>query len=239
MALAYGLACHAAFAAGVGAMIVGMHQGMTLGLGHFHGAGAVLANAVLLGQFALGHSLLLSGDGRKRLARLAPLGLGDALSTTNYALIASLQLVATFLLWSPLGPVWWSPDGTTLAVLTAVYAGAWLFLLKTMADAGLALQTGFLGWGAVVRGRRPAYRPFATGGSFRWVRQPVYVAFALTLWTAPVWTPDHLFLALVWTSYCVLAPRHKERRYLAAYGEDFERYRSTVPYWLPRRRPRH
>ena len=109
-------------------------------------------------------------------------------------------------------------------------------LLKTMADAGLALQTGFLGWGAVVRGKAPSYRPFATGGSFRWVRQPVYVAFALTLWTAPVWTPDHLILALAWTAYCVLAPRHKERRYLAAYGEDFERYRQAVPYWLPRRR---
>lgn len=71
---------------------------------------------------------------------------------------------------------------------------------------------------------------------FRYTRQPVYLAFALTLWTGPVWTPDKLVLALLWTAYCIVGPRFKERRYLQYYGEEFERYRESVPYWLPRKR---
>jgi protein-S-isoprenylcysteine O-methyltransferase Ste14 len=73
-----------------------------------------------------------------------------------------------------------------------------------------------------------------TGGLFRLVRQPIYVAFALTLWTVPVWTPDQLALAVSFTAYCLLAPRLKEKRFAARYGDRFHRYRATVPYALPR-----
>jgi protein-S-isoprenylcysteine O-methyltransferase Ste14 len=55
----------------------------------------------------------------------------------------------------------------------------------------------------------------------------------LTLWTVPVWTPDQLALAVSLTAYCLLAPRLKERRFAARYGERFERYRAEVPYALP------
>lgn len=237
LALAAGVVCHLAFALGVGTMIVGLYGGMQLGRGPWHGAAAVLADLVLLAQFVLLHSLLLSPRGRRWLQRAVPLALGAPLATTTFATVASLQLAVTFLGWSPLGTVWWAPRGTLATAMTTVYAGAWLLLMKTMADAGLALQTGFLGWGAVVRGRVPAYAPFTPRGTFRWVRQPIYVAFALTLWTAPVWTLDHLLLAAAWTAYCVVGPRWKERRYLAAYGDRFARYRRRVPYWVPAARP--
>jgi len=233
VAVTWGLACHLAFAAGVGAMMVGLYTGMTLGRGPWHGWRAGLADSALVLQFVVLHSVMLAPRGRRWLARLAPLGLGEALGTTTYAFLASLQLVVTFVLWSPLGPVWVRPHGATVVVLTVAYAGAWLLVLKTMADAGLALQTGFLGWSAVARGRAPRYAAFAPRGTFRWVRQPIYVAFALTLWTAPVWTPDHLILALGWTAYCLLGPRLKERRYLAAHGDRYARYRRLVPYWIP------
>ena len=72
-----------------------------------------------------------------------------------------------------------------------------------------------------------------TQGLFRLIRQPIYVAFALTLWTPPVWTPDQLVLAIVLSGYCLLAPRMKERRFAARYGARFDRYRTEVPYILP------
>lgn len=71
-------------------------------------------------------------------------------------------------------------------------------------------------------------------GLFRVIRQPIYIAFALTLWTVPVWTPDQLFLALVLTAYCLLAPIFKERRLAARYGERFAEYQKKVPYAVPR-----
>ena len=64
----------------------------------------------------------------------------------------------------------------------------------------------------------------------------VVLGFALTLWTGPVWTPDRLALAAVWTAYCMIGPRLKERRYLAWHGEAFRRYQSEVPYMAPRLR---
>lgn len=68
------------------------------------------------------------------------------------------------------------------------------------------------------------------------IRQPIYVAFALTLWAVPVWTPDQLALAAGFTAYCLLAPRLRERRFAARYGPCFARYRAAVPYALPRLR---
>ena len=80
----------------------------------------------------------------------------------------------------------------------------------------------------------PRFGAFPTQGLFRWVRQPVYIGFALTLWTGPVWTPDRLVLALAWTAYCVTAPRLKERRMVRRHGENYARYQREVPYMLPR-----
>jgi protein-S-isoprenylcysteine O-methyltransferase Ste14 len=237
VAVLVGIVCHVGFLIGIGAMMAGIYTGMGIGLGPFTGAAAWIANGLLLLQFPIVHSFLLSARGRTILIRLAPAGLGEDLLTTTYAITASLQLCATFLLWSPSGAIWWRASGAPWVASSAVYGLAWLVLLKTMVDAGLAVQTGFLGWSAVARGRRPQFSTFRVRGTFAFVRQPVYVAFALTLWTAPVWTPDRLLLALGWSAYCVAGPLLKERRYLRYHGEAFAAYRRRVPYWLPRLRP--
>ena len=233
IALLYGVFCHAAFALGIAAMMLGLYTGLEVGRGTITGIAGGVVDGVLVLQFVVIHSFLLSARGRALLARFAPFGIGRELSTTSFAAIASLQLLLTFVAWSPIGPVWWEPHGTLRVVMSAAYAISWGLLLKAMADAGLALQTGFLGWGAVVRDRAPRYEDFPARGLFRYVRQPIYVAFALTLWTGPVWTPDHLLLAAAWTLYCVAGPALKERRYRAVYGDRFERYRQLVPYWFP------
>jgi 2-polyprenyl-6-hydroxyphenyl methylase/3-demethylubiquinone-9 3-methyltransferase len=76
-----------------------------------------------------------------------------------------------------------------------------------------------------------------TTGLFRIVRQPIYVAFALTLWTVPTWTPDQLTVALVLTLYCLAGPLLKEKRFRQRFGQDFLTYAGRVPYWLPWSRP--
>ena len=120
-----------------------------------------------------------------------------------------------------------------LAVLVVLYATSWLLLVKSMTDAGLALQAGWLGWIALLRGRQPVYPAMPQTGLFRLTRQPIYVSSALTLWTVPIWTPDQLVIALVFTTYCVFGPLFKEARYRRIYGAAFDRYAQRVPYWLP------
>ena len=239
IALCYGLICHACFALGVGAMMVAMFFGMSRSLGTLQAPFSWIANAALLAQFPLAHSALLTSRGRRLLARLAPRGTGATLATTTFVTIAALQVLALFALWSPNGMVWWRAHGAALAVMVVLYATSWALLGKSMADAGLALQVGSLGWIALLRGRQPAYPPMPRTGLFRLTRQPIYVSFALTLWTVPTWTPDQLVIAVVLTAYCLFAPLLKEARYRRTYGAAFDDYARRVRYWLPSPVPRH
>ena len=232
-ALIWGALCHSAFALGGGAMALAMWFGMSRSFGPFDAPWSWLANAALIAQFPLAHSLLLTPRGQKLLARLAPPPWGRDLATTTYALIASLQLLALFALWSPSGVVWWRAEGWALWLMGGLYASAWALLGKATWDAGPELQSGFLGWWAVLRGRKPVFPDMPEKGLFRHTRQPIYVAFALTLWTVPTWTPDQLALAVCWTAYCVLGPRRKEARFARLFGDRFAAYRARVPYWLP------
>ena len=143
--------CHACFALGVGTMVVMMFFGMSRSLGALEALWSWIANAALLVQFPVMHSFLLTDRGRALLARLAPAGTGVALSTTTYVTVASLQIFALFALWSPSGEIWWQAEGASLALMTALYATARLLLGKAMADAGMSLQTGSLGWMALLR----------------------------------------------------------------------------------------
>jgi methanethiol S-methyltransferase len=236
-ALGLGLLCHTLFAVAVLSMIVAMFFGMSESLGTVPWPWAVLANAALLAQFPLAHSLLLTGRGGRLLARLMPGPHGATLATTTYAIIASAQLLALFALWTPSGIVWWRAEGAVLWAIGAAYAASWLLLLKASFDAGAEVQSGALGWMSLMARIRPVFPDMPTQGLFRLIRQPIYVAFALTLWTVPVWTPDQLALALAYTAYCLGAPRLKERRFAARYGERFDRYKAAVPYALPRRAP--
>jgi ubiquinone biosynthesis O-methyltransferase len=229
----YGVLCHSLFIAGVTAMIVMMFFGMSQCFGSLAEPWRSLANGLLLIQFPVAHSLLLTRGGNGFLRRLAPAGLGAGLVTTTYAAIASVQVLALFLLWSPIGTIWWRAEGHLLVVLCVAYALAWLGLLKAIVDAGFAQQVGLLGWYSLAKAIPVRYPPMPRTGLFKFCRQPIYVAFAATLWTVPTWTPDQLTVAGVLTLYCLIGPLFKEMRFKARFGEEFEAYRRHVPYWIP------
>lgn len=237
LALVYGLACHGIFALAGLAMVAGLYTGMQTGFGALPTGWGWAANLALLIQFPLAHSLLLTNRGRRVLSRLAPAPHGTTLATTTYATIASLQLLALFTLWTPSGVVLWQAEGAMFWVMTTLFAGSWVLLTKASFDAGPEVQSGFLGWAALARGRKPVFPPMPVRGLFRVVRQPIYVSFALVLWTSPVWTLDLILLASVYTLYCIFAPLLKERRFERLFGAEFDAYRARVPYWLPFPRP--
>lgn len=233
IAVGYGLLCHSLFIMAVTAMIVMMFFGMSRSFGPLTGPWRLIVNGLLLIQFPLAHSLLLTRGGNGVLRRLAPRDLGAGLATTTYAAIASLQVLTLYLLWSPTGTIWWRAEGTPLVILCCAYAVAWLGLLKAIVDAGFAQQVGLLGWYALARDVAVRYPPMPRTGLFRYCRQPIYVAFAATLWTVPTWTPDQLIIASTLTLYCLIGPLFKEKRFRARFGDEFAAYRKHVPYWFP------
>ena len=234
LALAFGAVAHLLFAVAVLAMVTAMYFGMSESFGRVPWPLAFITNALLIVQFPLVHSFLLTKGGTRLLARVVPGAHGATLGTTTYAIIASAQLLALFALWTPSGVVWWRAEGWALYVVTAAYAASWLLLMKASWDAGAEVQAGALGWMSLMKNVRPRFPDMPTGGLFRVIRQPIYVAFALTLWTVPVWTPDQLALAVTLTAYCLIAPKLKERRFEARYGDRFRAYRQRVPYAIPK-----
>jgi hypothetical protein len=238
-ALVMGLLCHSVFAVAVLAMMWAMYFGLSESFGTVPWPWALVVNGLLVLQFPVVHSLLLTGRGMALTARLVPEPHGGTLATTTYAIIASVQLAMLFLLWTPSGIVWYRADGWAFWAISAAYAASWAILMKASFDAGAEVQSGALGWMSMLGKIRPVFPDMPTQGLFRVIRQPIYVAFALTLWTVPVWTPDQLVLAISYTAYCLLAPRLKERRFEQRYGARFDRYRARVPYVVPQLGRKH
>lgn len=234
IALAYGSVCHAIFGVAALTMVVVMGSGMTLGQGRVPEPWSIVANIALLLQLPLGHSFFLSDRGRRMLKWFAPRVVASDMAPTVYVIIAALQVGALFALWTPSGIVWWQAEGALFYVFVALFLSAWGLLGLSTLNAGLGLQSGFNGWSAVFLGRRVRYPDMPTTGLFRFTRNPIYVSFALTTWTVPVWTPDALLVAIGLTTYCVLGPILKEARYRRIHGARFEAYAATVPYFVPR-----
>ena len=233
LALLWGLLTHGLFALGVGSMVFGLFTGMHYAIGDVPKPLDFLTNFFLALQFPVLHSWLLSSRGRALLSKLAPGGSGKVLAPSTYAMISGVQLLALFWLWTPTGVTFWAAEGPLFWIMCAMFAGAWGLLGLAILSAGMGLQSGFIGWWALLRGRPLRYPDMPRRGLFRIVRQPIYVAFALTLWTPPVYTADQVGLALLWTAYCLLAPLMKERRFDRIYGERWRAYRARVPYWIP------
>ncbi len=224
----------AVFLGAVGSMALALAHGLQIGRGNLIGSPALAANLLLVAQFPLLHSGLLSKRGRHYLPRWRGGSNGRKLDPTVYAAVAAAQLLATFWAWSPSGIVWHRPHGGLGVVQWCLFGGAWAFLLRALTDAGLALQTGAAGWLALWRGQPVDYGGMPERGLFRVCRQPIYLGFAMVLFAAPTWSPDMLLLACGWGLYCVVGPLHKEARWRARYPERFAAYRAAVPYLLPR-----
>lgn len=236
LASLWAVATHGTFALGVAAMAWALFAGLHPWGSGGDEAGGPLAwtvDLLLLAQFPLLHSWLLTRDGRPRFGTRLVLGDG-VLGTSRFVIASSLQLLLTFGLWRPLSAAAWRPGGALLVVHGALFATSWVLLVVAMTEAGLSVQTGSLGWTSLWRGERPRFPAFRPRGLHALVRHPIYVAFTLVLWTAPTWTLDRFVLGSAWTAYCVLGARRKEARLFARHGAAWTEYSARTPFFVPR-----
>jgi hypothetical protein len=171
VALGYGAISLTLFFAAVAVMITALYQGLHFGFGRLTGWERVTANTALLLQFPILHSVFLSRFGRSWLTRLAPAPLARHLQPTTYVLIASIQILAVFLLWSPGATILWEAQGPLRWLHNVSFTLAWLTLGKSMWDGHLGVQMGYIGWLSVWR-RLPTipWPDLPTRGVFRLCR---------------------------------------------------------------------
>jgi len=229
----YGLLCHVIFTVSVVSMLVAMYFGMSESFGKIPHPYSYFFNLLLLLQFPIAHSFLLSSVGKKFLLYFSPKQYSKTLAPTIFAIIASIQLFLLFFCWTPSQIIVWEASGASYFLMCTLYGSSWLLLIWASIDAGAELQSGALGWMSLAQNKAPKFPDLPTFGLFKFIRQPIYASFALTTWTTPNWTLDQLLIAVVFTAYCVIAPIFKEKRLEKRFGDKFTNYKSQVPYMIP------
>ena len=233
-AICYGAFCHLTFLVAGLSMFFTILTGFTYSFGTLSGLASLIANIFLLLQFPIGHSFFLTNKGMKFLDLLAPKDYAKTLRTTIYASLASLQLIALFIFWSPSNMVVWNVDYPLNLFMVTLNLLSWTLLTISSIQAGYQLQTGSLGWVSLYKNERLRYPNMPKTGLFSLIRQPIYFSFCLVLWSSPMMTLDLFIVAVSYSCYCFFGPFFKELRFGRLYGQEFEVYKSRTPYFLPR-----
>ena len=195
---------------------------------------AGMIDFALIALFALQHSVMARQGFKRRWTRLVP----PSVERSTYVLASSLALAFLIWQWRPIPHlVWriadpvWANALLALSLLGWLMVGASTFLIDHFELFGLAQVTRPL------LGREPMPAKLSAPLLYRLVRHPLYLAFLIAFWAAPIMTAGHLLFAVLTTTYILAGVRLEERDLMACFGEDYRRYKARVPMLLPLRWP--
>ena len=230
----YGAVCYLVFLA-VFAYSIGFVGDFVVPRTVDHGVGASMAealivNVVLLGLFAVQHSVMARPAFKRWWTRFVP----TSVERSTYVLIASLVLALLFWQWRTMpATIWdltWQPGRVALWV---IFAAGWAtVLLSTFLISHVdlfGLRQVYLAW----RGAPYTNLRFRTSMLYRAVRHPLMLGFIIAFWAAPTMTAGHLLFAVATTGYILIAIRLEERDLTAELGEQYRDYRSRVTMLVP------
>ncbi|OBB10651.1 hypothetical protein A5662_08405 [Mycobacteriaceae bacterium 1482268.1] len=196
---------------------------------------AVVVNVLLLGMFAIQHSVMARPGFKRWWTRFVP----QPIERSTFVLFSSAVLILLFWQWRTMPAVIWhvgSPTGR-LGLWVLFWAG-WLTVLATTFMINhfdlFGLRQVYLAW----RGKPYTDLHFRTSLLYRLVRHPLMLGFIIAFWAAPTMTAGHLLFAVATTAYILVAIQLEERDLGAALGAQYRDYRRDVPMLIPRPRPR-
>ena len=191
---------------------------------------AIVVNASILGLFAVQHMIMARGWFKKRWTKIIP----AAAERSTFVLATNLLLVLLFWQWRPMtGILWEVGNPVARGVLYGLSAAGFLGVVFSTF---LIDHFDLFGLKQVVlnfRGRPQATPVFQVNSLYRFTRHPLYLSFFAAFWCAPTMTVGHLLFAGLCTGFVLVAVRFEERDLITEHGEDYERYRRSVPMILP------
>lgn len=191
---------------------------------------AVLVDTLLLGLFALQHSVMARPAFKRWWTRLVP----AVLERSVYVLLASVLLALLFWHWRPMPEPVWQIDAPVLRDL--FHALFWLGWLTVLVSTFLIDHFELFGVRQVVlhwRGGEPGSFEFRMPALYRVVRHPIMLGFIIAFWSAPVMSRGHLLFAATTTVYILVAIRLEERDLVARFGEAYREYQRRVGMIVP------
>lgn len=194
---------------------------------------AVVVNVVLLGIFALQHSIMARPGFKKWWVTIIP----QPMERSTFVLLSSLALALIFWQWQPLPGVVWATSGVSAAILWGLFVVGWVVVLLSTLMIGHFELFGLRQVYLHLRAMKPAPHSFVTPGFYAFVRHPIMTGFIIAFWAIPVMTWGHLLFAAVTTAYILVALQLEERDLIAHFGERYRQYRQQVPMLIPWMRP--
>lgn len=193
-------------------------------------APSLVIDAVLLGLFAVQHSVMARPEFKKWWTRFVP----ASMERSTYVLLSSLLLMLMYWQWRPLTQVIWSVGpGAAHTVLIALFWAGWLTALLSTFMVNhfdlFGLRQVYLNW----RNQPYAHLPFTVQWAYRFVRHPIMVGFIVAFWAAPVMTLGHLVFALATTGYILIALQLEERDLVRFHGDAYREYQKRVSMLVP------
>ena len=193
-------------------------------------AGSLIINVVLLGLFAVQHTVMARPAFKRGWTKIVPV----PVERSTFVLAASLSLLLLYWQWRPLPGVIWSVE----------------------APAGKAVLLGFfwLGWGTVLlstfivnhfdlfglrqvwlhlRNQEYHHPEFQTKSLYRYIRHPIMLGFIIGFWATPYMTAGHLLFAVATTVYILIGIQFEEHDLVQFLGKNYEDYRRRVPMLIP------
>lgn len=193
-------------------------------------AAAILGNSLLLGLFALQHSVMARPAFKAWWTSIV----SPALERSTYVLISSLLLGLLFWQWQAMdGVIWRVESGLGRSGLQALFWMGWLIALGSTFMISHADLFGLRQVWQRLRKRPYAPVPFEARALYRWVRHPIMLGYLLAFWATPDMTTGHLLFSLAMTAYIMIGLFFEERDLADMHGGAFERYRKEVPMIIP------
>jgi protein-S-isoprenylcysteine O-methyltransferase Ste14 len=191
---------------------------------------ALLINALLLGLFAIQHSVMARPAFKRWWTRFVP----QPVERSTYVLLASLALILLFWQWRPMTDVIWSVENPAgrYTLWTLFFVGWATVLVGTF----LINHFDLFGLRQVYlyqRGEEYTELGFRTPFLYKVVRHPIMLGFIMAFWATPRMTVGHLVFAIATAAYILIAIQLEERDIVSIHGTAYEEYREQVSMLLP------